>query len=316
MLDNREMRAVYSEVMIDLAKRNKRIVMLDADLMGSMGTKAFKAEYPKRHINVGIAEANMVGIAAGLASCGKIPFCHSFTPFVTRRCYDQIDISVAYANQNVKLVGADPGIMAQNNGGTHMSLEDVGIMRAMPNMTIFEPVDATMLKALLPQVVKCDKPMYIRLFRKKATTVFDENTKFHLFKCICRYIYADCCSGVVTGYVLGLAIIKGMTSVFKGWTGNYIDFHSILYIPVPDIVFQVCPCFLIVFRRLRNHVRHVECIKLRLSFLCSVGIWTHVTSIESIGTVMVVVVEDWFISWLDLRIVLECIVWSLQSTKV
>ncbi len=94
----------------------------------------------------------MIGVAAGLAACGKLPFVHSFTPFATRRCYDQIAISVAYAKQNVKIVGTDPGIMATNNGGTHMSLEDVGIMRAMPTMSVFEPVDSVMLRKLLPEV--------------------------------------------------------------------------------------------------------------------------------------------------------------------
>ena len=226
MLDNREMRAVYSEVMCDIAKRNKKIVMLDADLMGSMGTKAFKEAFPKRHINVGIAEANMVGVAAGLASTGKIPFCHSFTPFVTRRCYDQIAISVAYAKQNVKLVGADPGIMAQNNGGTHMSLEDVGIMRSMPNMTIFEPVDATMLKALLPQVIKYDKPMYIRLFRKKAETVFNENTKFHLFKAI------DIKKGndvtiIASGIMVSRAVEASIRLASEGLNVGVLSVHTI-----------------------------------------------------------------------------------------
>lgn len=111
MLENKEMRAVYCETMIELAGKNKKIVMLEADLMSSTGTKEFKKVYPKRLINVGIAEQNMIGVAAGLAACGKLPFVHSFTPFATRRCYDQIAISVAYAKQNVKIVGTDPGIM-------------------------------------------------------------------------------------------------------------------------------------------------------------------------------------------------------------
>ena len=226
MLDNKEMRQVYSETMVELAKRNKKIVLLDADLMGSMGTKKFKEAYPKRHINVGIAEANMIGVAAGLASTGKLPFVHSFTPFVTRRCYDQIAISVAYAKQNVKMVGADPGIMAQNNGGTHMSLEDVGIMRAMPDMAIFEPVDATMLKALLPQVVKYDKPMYIRLFRKKAETVFDENTKFHLFKAIDIKKGTDV-TIVASGIMVSRAVEASLILASQGLSVGVLSVHTI-----------------------------------------------------------------------------------------
>lgn len=226
MLDTKEMRAVYCETLIDLAKRNKKIVLLDADLMSSMGTKAFKTAYPKRHINVGIAEQNMIGIAAGLATCGKIPFCHSFTPFVTRRCYDQIAISVAYAKQNVKLVGADPGIMALNNGGTHMSLEDIGIMRSMPNMTIFEPVDAAMLKALLPQIVKYDKPMYIRLFRKKAETVFDDNTKFNLFKAIELKKGTDV-TIIASGIMVARAVTASIILASKGLSVGVLSVHTI-----------------------------------------------------------------------------------------
>ena len=124
----------------------------------------------------------MVGVSAGLATCGKIPFCSSFGTFATRRCYDQIFISVAYSKQNVKIVGTDPGICAEINGGTHMPLEDMGIMRGIPQMLCVEPTDSAMLKALMPQIINYKGATYIRLQRKKAETVYSEKDSFDLFK--------------------------------------------------------------------------------------------------------------------------------------
>ena len=157
-------------------------MVVEADLMNCIKTGPFKKAYPDRFFNVGIAEANMVGISAGLATCGKIPFCSSFGTFATRRCYDQVFISVAYSRQNVKIVGTDPGICAEINGGTHMPLEDMGIMRGIPHMLCVEPTDSAMLKALMPQIIAYKGATYIRLQRKKAETVFSENESFDLFK--------------------------------------------------------------------------------------------------------------------------------------
>jgi len=128
-----EMRAVYGRTLVELAGENPNIVVLEADLSKASGTNpTFAREQFARFIDVGVAEANMIGIAAGLAVEGKVPFCASFTPFATRRVYDQITISVAYANANVKIVGTAPGITAGPNGGTHMCFQDLAIMRAMP----------------------------------------------------------------------------------------------------------------------------------------------------------------------------------------
>ena len=113
MLESQEMRKVYCDTMIALAKEDPRIVDVEADLTGAHGMKPFKAAYPDRSFNVGIAEANMVGVAAGLSACGKIPFVHSFATFASRRCFDQIAISVCYAGLNVKIVGSDPGVGAE-----------------------------------------------------------------------------------------------------------------------------------------------------------------------------------------------------------
>ncbi len=182
MQDTFEMREIYCQSLVESAKTNKDIVVVEADLMNCIKTGPFKKEYPDRFFNVGIAEANMVGISAGLATCGKIPFCSSFGTFATRRCFDQIFISVAYSKQNVKIVGTDPGICAEINGGTHMPLEDMGIMRGIPQMLCVEPTDSTMLKALMPQIIDYKGATYIRLQRKKAETVYSEGEKFDLFK--------------------------------------------------------------------------------------------------------------------------------------
>ncbi len=177
--EEREMRAVYGEVMMELASADPRIVNLQADLTGAHGMKAFSAAFPDRSFNVGVAEANMVGVAAGLSACGKIPFVHSFGTFASRRCFDQITISVCYAGLNVKIVGSDPGVGAELNGGTHMALEDSGILRTLPRMVIFEPADSTQLRAALPQIAAYDGPVYIRMFRKQAVKIYDEPYTFN-----------------------------------------------------------------------------------------------------------------------------------------
>ena len=177
-LEQREMREVYTELLMEKKKKDERIVTVDADLMKATKAIPFRDKFPKRAIDAGVAEADMICVAAGLSAFGKIPFTHSFTPFATRRCYDQVTISVAYAGLNVKMVGSDPGVSAELNGGTHMSFEDVGLMRNVPSMVVFEPTDTTQLKAAFPDIVKHYGPVYIRLFRKKTEKIYDDNYKF------------------------------------------------------------------------------------------------------------------------------------------
>ncbi|HOS24608.1 MAG TPA: transketolase C-terminal domain-containing protein [Thermotogota bacterium] len=176
------MRKVYAELLIEHAQKDDRIVLLEADLMSSTGTKAFKERFPDRLINVGVAEANLMGISAGLAVMGMIPFAHSFTAFATRRAFDQVTISIAYSRLPVKIGGADPGVSAELNGGTHMSFEDAGIMRNLPGMTIVEPVDSVQLAALLPQVISHPGPVYMRLHRKNKEVLFSPDRSFTIGK--------------------------------------------------------------------------------------------------------------------------------------
>ena len=184
MADLKEMRQALADALVKVAETDNRIVVLEADLMSCHATKAFKTAYPDRFINVGIAEQNLIGVSAGLATMGKIPFAYSFGPFATRRCYDQIFISVAYAKQPVKIVGTDPGVTAEANGGTHMPFEDMSLMRAIPHMVCFEPTDATMIETALPAIINHNGPVYIRMPRKKQEKVYDEIKDFTLGKAI------------------------------------------------------------------------------------------------------------------------------------
>lgn len=182
MNSNIEMRQVLADELGKIMDKDERIVVIDSDLARANGTLSLRDKFPERAFDVGIAEQNMAAVAAGMASYGFIPFIGSFTPFATRRICDQITISIAYAKRNVKIIGSDPGISAELNGGTHMSMEDIGVLRSIPTMTIFEPVDEIQLKKALPQIIEHEGPVYIRLFRKAAPIVFSENYEFNLFK--------------------------------------------------------------------------------------------------------------------------------------
>ena len=177
-----ELRNIYGKELCKLAESDNRLIVMESDLMGAHGTKVFKEKFPERFIDVGVAEANMVGIAAGLANMGKIPFIHSFTPFATRRVYDQLAVSVGLAKLPVKIVGTDPGVVAELNGQTHMSFEDAGIMRNLPGFIIVEPVDSVQLKKMLPQIIDSDNPTYIRLQRKETENFFNESDDFEIGK--------------------------------------------------------------------------------------------------------------------------------------
>ncbi len=178
-----EMRKLLASELEKEMKKNENIVVLNADLARPNGFENLSINYPERVINVGIAEQNMACIAAGMSSYGFIPFICTFTPFATRRICDQIAISICYADQNVKIIGTDPGISAEFNGGTHMSVEDIGVLRSIPNIVIFEPVDNIQLKNMLPRIIDYKGPIYIRMFRKQTGAIFTESDKFDLFKC-------------------------------------------------------------------------------------------------------------------------------------
>ena len=177
-----EMRAVYAQCLAEMMEQDKHVVVLDADLAKASGTRNLYERFPQQMFDCGVAEQNMASLAAGLSSYGFKPWIESFTPFATRRICDQIAISISYAKQNVKVVGTDPGISAELNGGTHMSMEDIGVLRSIPGVVIFEPVDEVQLRAAMPVLNEYKGCVYMRLFRKVQPVIFPEDYKFDLFK--------------------------------------------------------------------------------------------------------------------------------------
>ena len=182
MADQKEMRAVYAETLMSLVEEGKDIVVLEADLMRATGTTAFAKKYPERAVNVGVAEADLVGVASGLSAGGKIPFAATFGCFASRRAYDQFFLSANYARLNVKLIGTDPGVTAAYNGGTHMPFEDLTLMRVIPNLTIVEPADASSLAAVTRIAAETNGCFYMRLQRKAAPQVYADGETFELGK--------------------------------------------------------------------------------------------------------------------------------------
>lgn len=180
MLDEKDMSVVLCDQLLELGSQDERIVLVEADSLTVTGVDRFRKRFPDRVFNVGIAEANMVGVAAGLANCGKIPVVSTFSPFATRRCFDQVVISASYSGLSLKIIGLNPGITTEINGGTHMTMEDVGIMRTIPGITIVEPVDATQFNKMLPTLIEKTGVDYIRLFKGRATRIFDESAEFLL----------------------------------------------------------------------------------------------------------------------------------------
>lgn len=182
MYENMEMRQVFGDALEKLMIEDENIVVIDADLARANGTLGLRSRFPERAFDIGVAEQNMASFSAGMAAYGMKPYIATFTPFATRRICDQVAISISYAKRNVKIVGTDPGISAELNGGTHMSMEDIGVLRSIPDMVIFEPVDNVQLAKALPVINDYVGPVYIRMFRKTTPAVFGEDYKFDLFK--------------------------------------------------------------------------------------------------------------------------------------
>jgi transketolase len=171
-------RDAYGQALLELGRENPKVVALDADLSGSTKTAVFAKEFPERFFNVGIAEANMVGIAAGLAAGGMIPFASTFAVFAAGRAFEQIRQSAAYPRLNVKVVATHGGITVGEDGGSHQSVEDLAIMRAIPNMMVLCPADGPETVAAIRAAAAYSGPCYIRLGRSKVPTVFGDGCDF------------------------------------------------------------------------------------------------------------------------------------------
>ena len=177
-------RESFGKKLAELGIHNEDVVVLDADLSCSTQTKFFAKEFPERFFNVGIAEQNLITTATGLALTGKIPFAAAFAVFITGRAYDQIRSSVCYQNANVKIIGTHGGITVGEDGATHQALEDVSLMRGLPNMTVIVPGDSNECEQALDFALKHDGPVYIRVSRNNLPKVYDSNYKFNLEKAV------------------------------------------------------------------------------------------------------------------------------------
>ena len=177
-------RQSYGEALVELGKKNKDIVVLDADLAGATKTSIFAKEFPDRFFDIGIAEADMIGTSAGLATCGKIPYASTFAVFAAGRAYDQIRNSVCYPNLNVKICATHSGITVGEDGATHQMLEDISLMRTLPNMTVMSVSDDTQTKWAVEEISKINGPVYLRLGRLATPVIYDETQKFEIGKMV------------------------------------------------------------------------------------------------------------------------------------
>ncbi|MDR3302705.1 MAG: transketolase family protein [Spirochaetaceae bacterium] len=180
--DKEPYKNVFGRVMEAIAKEDADVIYLDADLMNSIGTHKFWKNNRAQAINCGIAEADMVGIAAGLSAAGRKPYIHTFGPFASRRCFDQLFLSVGYAGNSVRVFGSDAGVTAAFNGGTHMPFEDMALLRAVPHSTVIEISDGAMLESLMKQLKDRPGLSYVRLTRKAYDKVYSADHEFSIGK--------------------------------------------------------------------------------------------------------------------------------------
>ncbi len=198
-------RTAYGNTLVELGRENNKIVVLDADLGGSTMGKMFEEAYPERHFEMGIAEANMTSVAAGLAQMGKIPFTNSFAVFSGGRAYDQIRQTIAIGRLNVKICGSSSGLSDYGDGATHQSVEDMAIMRAVPNMTVLCPADANETVGAVRAMAEMEGPCYIRLNRNNYPNVTEEGKKFEIGT-PSVLLQGDEIAVCATGYMAGLAM--------------------------------------------------------------------------------------------------------------
>jgi len=219
-------RDAYGEVLAELGAENKDIVVLDADLSGSTKTAVFRKQFPERFFNMGIAEANMVGTAAGLAAAGKIPFVSTFAIFAAGRAWEQIRQSVAYPKANVKIVPTHGGITVGEDGGSHQSVEDIAIMRAIPNMTVMVPADAVETRKAIRAAAEYKGPVYIRLGRNKVPAVFADDCYFEIGKGV-EVVAGTDMTFVTTGLMTAQAVIAANLLKQEGISARVVHIATI-----------------------------------------------------------------------------------------
>ncbi len=219
-------RQSYGEELAKLGEENKDIVVLDADLSTATKTEIFAKKFPDRFINVGIAEQNLMGIAAGLSSFGKIPYASTFAVFATGRAYEQIRNSIAYPNLNVKICATHAGITVGEDGATHQMLEDLSLMRGLPNMTVICTSDDTQTKWAVREISKIDGPVYLRLCRMATPVIYDITEKFEIGKAVQIGEGTDA-TIIATGVTVSEAIKAQQILKSKDIDIRVIDMHTI-----------------------------------------------------------------------------------------
>ena len=227
MLDKKvATRQSYGEALKELGHKNENIVVLDADLATATKTEIFAKEFPERFFDMGIAEQNMVATAAGLATCGKIPYASTFAVFAAGRAYDQIRNSICYPKLNVKICATHAGVTVGEDGATHQMIEDISMMRTLPNMTVISTSDDTQTKWAVEEITKYEGPVYLRLWRLATPIIYDENQKFEIGKAIQIGEGTDA-TIFATGVTVSEAIKAQEQLKEKGVNVRVVDIHTI-----------------------------------------------------------------------------------------
>ncbi|MCX6245434.1 MAG: transketolase family protein [Bacteroidetes bacterium] len=223
---SKDTRSGFGEALLELGKENPNVVALCADLTGSMKMDAFAKAFPERFFQCGIAEANMMSIAAGLTIGGKIPFTGTFANFSTGRVYDQIRQSIAYSNKNVKICASHAGITLGEDGATHQILEDIGLMKMLPNITVINTCDFNQTRAATFAVAKHSGPVYLRFGRPKVPNFTSADQDFEIGKAICMTEGTDV-TLIATGHLVWQALEAGKVLSGKGIRAEIINIHTI-----------------------------------------------------------------------------------------
>ncbi|MCR5554662.1 MAG: transketolase family protein [Bacteroidales bacterium] len=224
--EKKETRAGFGEGLLEVGKQNNQVVALCADLTGSVKMDSFAKAFPERFFQVGIAEANMVGIAAGMALAGKIPFVGSFANFCTSRVLDQVRMAVAYSNTNVKICGSHAGITLGEDGATHQVMEDLSMMKNLPNMVVINPCDFNQTKAATIAIAQYNGPVYLRYGRPKVPNFTPENHEFKIGKALIMNEGKDV-SIFATGHMVYPALQAAYILEQKNIGAEVIDIHTI-----------------------------------------------------------------------------------------
>ncbi len=250
---NKDTRSGFGAGLTQLGKTNKNVVALCADLIGSLKMDDFKKNHPERFYQVGIAEANMIGLAAGMTIGGKIPFTGTFANFSTGRVYDQIRQSVAYSDKNVKICASHAGLTLGEDGATHQILEDIGLMKMLPGMTVINPCDYNQTKAATLAIAEHHGPVYLRFGRPKVANFTIENQKFEIGKAL-HLINGTDVTIVATGHLVWEALEAAKALNEKGISAEVINIHTIKPLDTKAIIDSVTKTKCIVTAEEHNHL--------------------------------------------------------------